>query len=118
VRSFIGILGDRYVDLVPNVELVTPNKMGEPLGYRGWAYCAHLSDFSALLLYFEKDCPQATVRGLPRNTAYRLRWFNPREGKWFDDPKNYTVVTDAQCRIRLPELPSNDDYGLSLISEG
>jgi hypothetical protein len=26
--------------LIPNAELVTPNKSGAHMGYRGWAYCA------------------------------------------------------------------------------
>jgi hypothetical protein len=117
VKAFIGILGDRYIDLIPDAERVTPNKVGEPLGYRGWAYCAHLADFSALLLYFEKGCPRATVRGLPYDRTYRMQWYDPREGTWFDDPEHRYVTSDAQCRILLSQFPSNDDYGLCLVAE-
>lgn len=40
LRNFVLCEGERYLELIPNSELVTPNKAGEPLGYRGWAFCS------------------------------------------------------------------------------
>ena len=117
INSFISGVGEGYVDLVPNSELVTPNKSGEPLGYKRWAYCAHTPDMKKLLLYFEKWCPRAAVRGLPYGGSYRLQWFDPREGVWIDDDHVDVIPTNSRCRIDLPNFPTENDYGMCLTME-
>jgi hypothetical protein len=117
ITSFMSVVEGGPSELIPNSELVTPNKSGEPLGYRGWAYCAHTADFSTLLLYFEKDCPRASVRGLPYGSAYRLRWFDPRSGAWVDDAEHPVIKANDINRIELPDFPSLDDWGLCLEME-
>lgn len=113
--KFIMVQGARYQNLLPNNEYVTPNKSGEHLGYTGWAYCACTKERDWFMLYFEKDCPRATVRYAIHDATYRLKWFNPRTGEWFDDQDHKTVKADQMCRIQLPEYPSNEDWGMSLV---
>ncbi len=117
INEFIKRVESGASQLVPNSELVTPNKSGEPLGYRGWAYCAHTIDFDTLLLYFEKDCPKATIRGLPYNTKYRVEWFNPRNGEWVVDTDSPVLQTNDINRIALPNFPSQEDWALCLTRE-
>ncbi len=117
LMKFVMVQGARYQDLVPNSELVTPNKAGNHIGYTGWAYCAATNEKDWMMLYFEKDCPRATIRGVIHDAVYRLKWFNPRTGEWLDDPNTQTVTSDQTCRIKLPECPSNEDWGMSLVLE-
>ena len=117
IHEFISVVKGGPSQLIPNCEMVTPNKMGEPLGYRGWAYCAHTDDYSLLLLYFEKDCRRATVRGVPYNSVYRLKWFDPQKGEWIDDAEVSTVKPNDLNRITLPDFPSDDDWALCLTKE-
>ena len=114
IKRFMSVVAGGPSNLIPNSELVTPNKSGEHLGYRGWAYCAHTHDFDVLLLYFEKDCPRASVRGLPSNSMYHLQWFDPRTGKWVDDAELGVAKSNEINRIKLPDFPSEEDWGLCL----
>ena len=58
------------------------------------------------VLYFEKDCPRATLSGDRPGGKYRLQWFDPRNGVWLDD-QEATVTADPKGRITLPDFPSN-----------
>ena len=115
LRNFAQSEGSRYVELVPNAELITPNKAGEAMGYRGWAYCAATPKRDYALLYLEKDCPQATIRGFTPNTRYLLSWFEPETGNWLNDA--CVLITDDVGRAILPVSPVNDDIGIKLIKE-
>lgn len=112
VRNFIGIMGTRYQELIPDAELVSPNKYGEPLGHKGWAYCACLPDRAELLAYFEVDCPRCSLRGLKKYAEYEIKWFNPRTGEWTDDREVKTVAADRAGMCGLPEKPDRRDWGL------
>lgn len=116
LKSFATINGTRYQELIPNVELVTPNKNGHYMGYRGWAYCAATADKDFLLFYFERECPRATVRGLKPGRIYSLKWFDPRSGVWVEDKNVKTVSPNGVGRIQLPEFPSDADWGLALTA--
>ena len=117
LEDFAFVNGNRYQDLEPNADLVTPNKAGDPMGYRGWAYCARTKEKDFFLIYLEKDCPQITVRGAIPNASYLFRWFNPRTGAWFGDVRLTTIKADGVGRIRIPAHPADKDWGLSLILE-
>ena len=112
VKNFALCEGDRYRDLVPDSELVTPNKAGEHIGYRGWAFCAATSNKDFALIYLEKDCPQVKIRGFPPMSKYLLQWFNPETGEW--DKNSIEIATDGVGRANIPESPFKDDVGIKL----
>ena len=118
VNAFLQPLEGRYAELIPDVELVTPNKAGDPQGFHGWAYCARTGDYSTLLLYCEAHCPRVDVRGLEYGAEYELLWFDPREGKWMEDATVRTIATDCRCRLRLPVFPNEKDWGILLRKVG
>jgi hypothetical protein len=43
--------------LVPDAELVSPDKDHNLEAFKGWAYSARTQDKEIILLYFEKGCP-------------------------------------------------------------
>jgi hypothetical protein len=118
LRTFVLSEGPRYQDLVPAVELVSPNKSGGPKTNVGWAYCSRTAQRDLFLLYFEKDCPRAAVSGAVPGVRYRAQWFNPRTGVWLDAGSG-VLAADATGKIDLPLFPgdsakSADDWGLKL----
>jgi hypothetical protein len=117
LKTFAFSIGKRYQDLEPLVDLVTPNRNHDILSYEGWAYCARTPDKNIFLIYFERGCPRADVRGARLNSVYRAQWFNPRNGTWMDvgDGK---LPSSRIGIIRLPKLPENLDWGLKLTYEG
>ena len=106
--------GARYRDLVPNADLICPNKTHVITGNLGWAYCARTPERDLFMLYFEAECPQATVRGALYERTYRGQWFNPRTGKWSDAG---SLASDSLCEIKVPPLPSGEDWGLKVVLE-
>jgi len=114
LKKFVLSEGERYQELVPRREFLTPNKSGDHIGYTGWAYCAGTADRDFFLLYFEKDCPQATFRGSLPGTNYRARWFNPRRGEWID-LGDQLQGDESTGLIELPRPPSNEDWGMKLL---
>ena len=118
LRTFILSEGSRYQNLVPSANLLSPSRMGKADSCLGWAYCLRAPKNDFFLLYFEKDCPSATLSGAIPNTRYKARWFNPRTGKWLHEK---VLVADAQGKITLPNFPgksvtSKTDWGLKLKS--
>ena len=116
LRTFVLSEGRKYQDLVPQPELVKPNKSGRPDGYTGWAYCSRTANKDLFLLYFEKDCPAATLSGALADAKYEGKWFNPRTGDWLD---GFVLRTKATGRAGLPNFPgglakSDADWGLKL----
>jgi hypothetical protein len=115
LKKFVDRAGSRYVDLIPNAELITPNKSGLSEGYTGWAYCAATAKRDLLMFYFEKLCLPGTVRGLKPNAPYGIEWFNPITGEWKSDRRVIGVVNaDNMGRIILPKFPDEGDWGLCL----
>jgi len=114
LKTFAMVEGERYRDLVPNADLISPNKAGDPYDYKGWAYCARTDEKDFFLLYFEKDCPRGIVRGALPNKTYKIRWFNPRTGTWHTRVRG-SITSDATGRITLPPFPSDEDWGMLLV---
>jgi hypothetical protein len=112
LRTFALSEGPRYRDLVPNADVVFPNKTHEVHANRGWAFCARTPGRDLLMLYFEADCPTATVRGTLPNRSYQAEWFDPRSGEWVAAGE---LVSNAVCHIALPPMPSGEDWGLKLV---
>lgn len=115
LRTFVMTERAKYQELVPEADLISPNKGGDPYGYTGWAYCARTDEKDFFLLYFEKDCPQAVLRGALRNTVYSFKWFDPRTGTWHSTTPG-TLDSDSTGRIILPRFPSNEDWCMKLVS--
>ncbi len=116
--KFAMSVGKRYQDLVPNADLVTPNKSREVTSYEGWAYCARTTDKDIFLVYFEsKSVEQSSVRGAKIEGYYDASWFNPRQGTWMKVGDG-RVQSNEVGIIELPDLPSGDDWGLRLVYQG
>ncbi len=117
LRTFAFSIGQRYQDLVPDEDLAVPNKTHIVKGYEGWAYAARTADKNIFLVYFEKGCPLSLVRGARVLSRYRARWFDPRNGTW-SDAGDGQLKADVIGEIKLPEFPSDLDWGLSLVYTG
>ena len=110
-RDFLLCEGRRYQELVPNAELVTPNKAGDPYGYRGWAYAAATPARDLLLGYAEKGCPRLAARGLRPYEAYTLEWFDPSTGVWSAPVE---LAVDYIGLLHLPAFPADHDWAFKL----
>jgi len=117
LKNFALSIGNRYQDLVPQVDLVTPNRTHDVLSYEGWAYCARTADKNIFMVYFEAGCPRSEIRGSQLNSVYRAQWFNPRNGTW-TDVANGQLASSKIGIITLPRLPDEADWGLKLVYEG
>jgi len=113
---FVLSAGREYQKLVPHAELVQPNRSGPPKDFLGWAYCARTDDKRLFPLYFEKDCPPATLAGASAGGRYEAQWFNPRTGAW-----TYagTLEADSKGGLQTPAFPdggaeSKTDWALKL----
>ena len=116
LRTFVLSEASRYQELVPNVEQLKPNRTGEEKSCIGWAYCAGTAGKDLFLLYFEKDCPKASLAGALPQSKYKALWFNPRSGNWIDAE---VLIADSTGRINLPNFPdkstrSKTDWALKL----
>jgi hypothetical protein len=113
VKTFATVLGQRYLELLPDVELVVPNKTGPGFSYKGWSYCARTEDRSWFMLYFEADAPlEASLRGVAAGARYRPRFFDPRQGMWGEPGEIVTVARSSV--LRLPPRPDSKDWGMML----
>jgi hypothetical protein len=117
LRTFALSIGRRYQDLVPDADLVSPNKTHEVRAYEQWAYCARTADREIFLAYFEKGCPRSQIRGARLNSPYRAEWFDPRTGT-YRDVGNGKLNSSVIGVIQLPDLPSDTDWGLRLTYAG
>ncbi|NQT00889.1 MAG: hypothetical protein HQ580_02590 [Planctomycetes bacterium] len=116
LRTFILSEGSRYQELVPSVDMLKPSRTGEEKSCIGWAYCAGTSGKDLFLLYFEKDCPKASLAGATPQSKYKALWFNPRSGNWIGAG---VLSADSAGRINLPNFPdkstrSKTDWALKL----
>ena len=106
LRTFALSIGRRYQELEPLADLVSPNKNHETRAYEGWDYAARTPDQNIFLLYFEKGCPSADIRGAKANSIYRAQWFDPRLGTW-QDVGSGTLKSDLIGIITLPNYPTH-----------
>ncbi len=118
LKTFILSEGKRYQYLVPSANLLSPGRTGKANSCIGWAYCLQAPEKDLFLLYFEKDCPMATLSGGLSNMRYEAKWFNPRTGEWIDSG---IIIADASGQIALSDFPGNlarsdTDWGLKLKS--
>lgn len=112
VRDFLLSEGRKYLDLIPNADLITPNKMGDPYGYRGWAFASATPNRDLILGYTEKDCKRVAIRALKPYEIYDLYWFNPCDGTW-SEPIELQV--DSIGMLHVPEYPSDQDWAFKLL---
>ncbi|GGA50152.1 apiosidase-like domain-containing protein [Pelagibacterium lentulum] len=113
LRTFATVLGQRYLELVPDAELLVPNKTGPGFAYKGWSYCARTEDRSWFMLYFEADAPlEASLRGVSVGARYRPRFFDPRTGAW-GEPGDIVTVARSSV-LGLPQRPDSQDWGMML----
>ncbi len=117
LRDFAFSIGNRYRDLEPNAEFVTPHQTQVTRGFEGWAYAARTPDKNIFLAYFEKGCPRSQVRGARLNATYRAQWFDPRNGSWRDVGSG-ALRSSVIGIINLPDFPADADWGLRLMYEG
>ncbi len=117
LRTFAFSIGKRYQDLVPDADLLSPNKTHDLYSYEEWAYCARTPDKELFLAYFEKGCPRSQIRGARLNSTYRAEWFDPRTGI-FQDAGSHRVFSSVIGIISLPAFPADADWGLKLVYEG
>ena len=105
--------GVKYRELQPDSDILSPNKAGDHMGLRGWAFASATPDRSYILGYAEKDCPKLFVRGLHPYDIYKLTWFNPRTGQWLADE---TVMLEVHVYgfIAMPHFIENTDWGFCL----
>jgi len=107
--------GLRYRDLIPNADLLCPNKNHRTDGNCGWAYCARSPQKDLFLLYFEADCPPAVLRGVLFERDYFAVWFDPRDGRWIEAG---ILSSTSLCEIQLPAFPSDSDWAMKLSLQG
>lgn len=110
LKTFVFSANDApstYQDLVPCTKLLSPNQTAtETLrGTSGWAFAAGTTNHDVYLLYFERNCPPATLTGLPANARFSARWFDPQTARWH----NVLALTAASDgTLRLPPFPTGD----------
>ncbi len=112
LRTFAFSIGRRYQDLAPDANLVSPHENANLRAYEGWAYCARTADKEVFLAYFEKDAPQAQIRGARLNSLYKTDWFDPRTGSYSSAG---TLRSSVIGIIQLPAVPSDSDWALRLV---
>jgi hypothetical protein len=113
LRTFAFSIGKRYQELVPDADLVSPNKSPVLRSYEGWAYCARTPDKNIFLAYFEKGCPRAQIRGAKLNSTYRAEWYDPRRGTW-QTASSGALRSSVIGILTLPDFPADMDWGLRL----
>lgn len=111
-RDFVLSEGVRYQELVPNADLLSPNKTSETTGNVGWAYCARTPERDLFMLYCETGAAQPHLRGAVANATYNACWYDPRTGEWLAAGP---LTADAWCRITLPDLPTPEDWAMKLV---
>jgi len=122
LKTFIMSEGRRYMQLVPQRELLEANKFGKTNDWVEWAYCAATEEKDLFLLYFEKGCKKAILSSGVAYGKFKAEWFNPRTGEWFAAGGG-TLASDAAGKITLPNFPgeqtiSDTDWAMKLIMQG
>lgn len=112
LKTFATIKGNRYLTLIPDSELLVPNKSGTWNGFYGWSYCARSPDQDWLMVYFEHGCEETRLRSGLVGRRYLPTWFDPRSGRWGEPEEPVTVGTNSF--VNLPPTPDDQDWGLML----
>ena len=138
-EKFVMSEGKRYQELIPNSDLVTPNRTQDVISFDGWAYAAATSERDYVLIYFEKGAylkrrddisdPSfpgvgrmptipgdgvSTVRGLVADATYDAQWFDPRKGEW-QNVGTGSLKTNLNGWVNIPPPPSEGDWGMRLL---
>jgi len=114
LKTFAFSEGQRYQDLVPDANLVSPSEISVTKSFTGWAYCARTPEKDFFLAYFEKDYPaHGMIRGALPQSTYRAQWFDPRTGQW-SQAGGGDLKANQWGWIQLPDFPSADDWCLKL----
>jgi hypothetical protein len=114
-RDFVFCRGNRYQNLVPDAELVSPSRNHDLYSWDGWAYCAATEQRDLLMLYFEKGIDAGHVRSARRGSAYTATYYDVRTGQWIE---RGTVEADEFGVLDLPAKPTEDDWALVLAVDG
>ena len=117
LKTFAFSIGGRFQELVPDANLVSPNKTHVILGYEGWAFSARTPDKKIFLVYFEKGCIRSQIRGALPHGKYQAQWFDPRAGAW-RAAGNGILQSSSTGILELPDFPSDADWGLRLEYAG
>ena len=112
VSDFLLSEGRRYMELIPDSELILPNKTGKTAGWRGWASCSATKKRDLIMGYVEKDCPRIKIRGVRPYDIYELSWFNPRTGQWLEE--KVEVEATHMGNIPMPAYPDEFDWAFKL----
>ena len=114
LKTFILSEGRRYQDLTPCADRISPSQSAGPKGISGWAYGAATPEQDLLLLYFERDCPEAAVTGAKANARYAAHWFDPRKGRWAGRFRCRTRrrYVRQDCVAAIPQSDGQIGYGL------
>jgi hypothetical protein len=108
LKRFILSEGTKYQHLVPSADLVSPGRSGKPKSCLGWAFCARTADRTLFMLYFEQDCPKATLSGTQPGGKYRARWYDTRKGRWVGNADT-SWTANVLGKIDLGAFPRGDD---------
>ncbi len=111
LHNFVFSQGKRYQDLIPSDDFVVPNRTHDLTLFEGWAYAAATREKDFLLAYWEKGCPTNMIRGVLSHANYEAKWFDPRKSDWSDAG---TLTSNMNGVIRMPEKPTDDDWGMML----
>ena len=117
LKTFAFSIGRRFQELVPDANLVSPNKTHNILGYEGWAFSARTPDKKIFVVYFEKGCIRSQIRGALPHGNYQAQWFDPRAGTW-RAVGNGTLQSNSTGILELPDFPGDADWGLRLEYAG
>lgn len=104
LKTFILSEGGRYQELEPVNDSLSPNRSGEVKSFLGWAFASRTAACDLFLLYFEQDCPAATLVDAQAGRSYHGQWFNPRTGEWLAAT---TESADEKGQLKLPPFPGS-----------
>jgi len=103
IGKFLFSEGKAYQDLVPNKQLLKPNKTPNQDKNMGWAYGMRNKTKDLFLLFFEKGCDKATLHGAISDSRYNAHWFHTATGTWI---KTESLESNKEGEIRMPNFPT------------
>ena len=117
LKTFAEVKGTRYRTLIPDSELLVPNKSDTWHGYTGWGYCAYAPERDWFMVYFEQGCDEdVRLRGGLIGRRYQASWFDPRSGVWGEPQEIGEVSLDSF--LSLPVRLDEQDWGLMVELTG
>src|ERR1035441_9452921 len=109
LHAFVFSQGKRYQDLIPSDDFLVPNRTHDMVTFEGWAYAAATKEKDFMLLYWEKGRPTNQLQGVLGHATYEAKWFDPRKSEWIDGG---TLTSNTNAMIRMPQKPTEDDWGM------